>query len=251
MISAESIETISIGSCGSTNDVAFAYLESHDAICVYSLDQRAGRGSKGRKWESPANFGLALSLGMKCDLLSEQWKPDRFHYPLYAGWVLASLFNDTLKSQPKVALKWPNDLLWSGKKWAGILCESKWSTSTFKVVIGIGINLKPHPNIKNIQPPSTNLVAMNLNQPPEKLVKVITSHFFEKLSLFQNPQALHQAWLRHSWLQPGQKVTLWEKGLAAEGSFEGLAESGAFLFKPITGPTRELLENDANIKLRN
>jgi BirA family biotin operon repressor/biotin-[acetyl-CoA-carboxylase] ligase len=43
--------------------------------------------------------------------------------------------------------KWPNDVLVGGRKLCGILAESRSSGGRFDVFLGIGINVRPNPNL--------------------------------------------------------------------------------------------------------
>ncbi len=47
-----------------------------------------------------------------------------------------------LESGGGIELKWPNDLLWRGRKLGGILCEGRWQSGALQViVVGVGINV--------------------------------------------------------------------------------------------------------------
>ncbi len=56
--------------------------------------------------------------------------------PLFAAWAL----HQTVSYYADVRIKWPNDLLWDGKKLAGILCESLPQHAGL-VIVGIGLNI--------------------------------------------------------------------------------------------------------------
>ena len=47
--------------------------------------------------------------------------------------------------KPQLAIKWPNDLLLAGAKFAGILIEGEGSDETGAVAVGIGVNCTNHP----------------------------------------------------------------------------------------------------------
>lgn len=90
--------------------------------------QSAGRGRLGRTWSSIPGAGLTFSALVPT--------PDRPGWvPLLTGLALAEAIQ-TLYAV-RAGLKWPNDLLWSGRKVAGILCE----LTAAGIVIGIGLNV--------------------------------------------------------------------------------------------------------------
>ena len=92
----------------------------------------AGRGRRGRAWESSARAGLWWSL-----LLRPRVSADRLGWlPLVAGLGVA---RGILQSTGiTVGLKWPNDVVVGDGKLAGILAER---LADGAVVVGVGINV--------------------------------------------------------------------------------------------------------------
>ena len=90
--------------------------------------QSAGRGRLGRTWTSTPGAGLTFSV-----LVPTPQRPG--WVPLLTGLAVAEAIQTLYAVRP--GLKWPNDLLWSGRKVAGILCE----LTTSGIVIGIGLNV--------------------------------------------------------------------------------------------------------------
>jgi BirA family biotin operon repressor/biotin-[acetyl-CoA-carboxylase] ligase len=101
---------------------------------VLADEQIAGRGRLGRRWHSPAGQGIWLGV---------------LHRTRAAGSVqLASLrvglaiVRALASLGVTMALKWPNDLLWQGRKLGGILCEARWRGEDVRwVAVGVGINV--------------------------------------------------------------------------------------------------------------
>ena len=101
--------------------------------------QSAGRGRRGRHWQSP--FAGQI-------ILSHYW-----HYPdpaaaaaLSIGLGLAAAEILRQADYP-VRLKWPNDLYLNGRKLGGILVETRANAQGIATIAGIGINLRPLPGI--------------------------------------------------------------------------------------------------------
>ncbi|QCR43908.1 biotin--[acetyl-CoA-carboxylase] ligase [Curtobacterium sp. SGAir0471] len=147
-----------VGRTGSTNAdlLAVASGRSHGSVVV-TLDQTAGRGRLDRSWSAPAGQTLAVSLLVRADLDDR----DRGWLPLVAGTAMrdavstvvpdvdepgrASRPDDddaaadrTPATEPRVLVKWPNDVLVDGRKVCGILCQVADDGS---VVVGAGVNL--------------------------------------------------------------------------------------------------------------
>ncbi len=120
----------------STNDRARALLRESapDWSVVVAGVQRRGRGRSGRSWQSAAGAGLWASFVVRPRAASQSALA-----PLLTGLALARAIEDA--GDGRVGLKWPNDVLWSGRKIAGILCEA----TTAGIVIGVGINLREPP----------------------------------------------------------------------------------------------------------
>lgn len=127
--------------------------------------QTQGRGRRGREWTSePGNLfctGLYPHFG---DL----------RQAAQMSFVAAlALYNTVETYLPShiISLKWPNDVLISGKKTAGILLESGQSNDTPWIAVGIGLNLVSHP--ENSDTAATHILGhINPNQlsAPEPVV---------------------------------------------------------------------------------
>ncbi|MBW1744328.1 MAG: biotin--[acetyl-CoA-carboxylase] ligase [Deltaproteobacteria bacterium] len=106
-----------------------------EGTLVVADGQTKGRGRLKRSWASPTGTGLYLSV-----VLRPTCAPD--HFPaltLTAGVATASAIQQ-MGLMPQ--LKWPNDILISGKKVGGILTEAVFDKKQIDfVILGIGINV--------------------------------------------------------------------------------------------------------------
>lgn len=118
----------------STNDdlKAAARSGAPEGSAILAARQTSGRGRLGRHFFSPSG-GIYLSV-----LLRPQCAPERL-LPLTALAAVAACdaIAEVCGLSPQI--KWPNDLLLSGKKIAGILTEPSFGGAP-QVVIGIGVN---------------------------------------------------------------------------------------------------------------
>jgi BirA family transcriptional regulator, biotin operon repressor / biotin---[acetyl-CoA-carboxylase] ligase len=124
----------------STNRFVTDISESLDAgcaqLCVAEL-QNAGRGRRGRSWMAPFGAGICMSVGWQ---FSEA-PPTFSALSLAVGVAVVTALRKL--GATDVGLKWPNDLLWKGRKLGGILIEMRGeSAGPAHVVIGIGINMR-------------------------------------------------------------------------------------------------------------
>jgi BirA family transcriptional regulator, biotin operon repressor / biotin---[acetyl-CoA-carboxylase] ligase len=122
---------------GSTNDRAKELAEAgaeHGEV-VIAERQTAGRGRRGRPWISPARKNLYFSVVLRPDL-----PPARAaELTLVASLAVC----DALRQADVAAgIKWPNDVLVSGRKIAGVLTELAAEPDRVHwVVVGVGVNV--------------------------------------------------------------------------------------------------------------
>lgn len=103
-----------------------------EGTVVVAEEQTAGRGRRGRTWESAARAGLWWSL-----LLRPAASTDRLGWlPLVVGVGVARALRRVAGVDAR--LKWPNDVLVKDRKVAGVLAERLGSGD---VVVGVGINV--------------------------------------------------------------------------------------------------------------
>lgn len=122
---------------GSTNADAAeaARVGEAEGLVVVAEWQTSGRGRLGRPWISPPRGGLAMSVLLRPDVPMANWG----WLPLLTGVALVEAIRESVVlGTADVGLKWPNDLLISGRKCAGILAEASVPGA---VVIGIGVNV--------------------------------------------------------------------------------------------------------------
>jgi len=130
-------ELVALARAGSTADVP-------DFTVVATDDQRNGRGRLGRRWVSPPGACLAASVLIRPSTPSGRaLSPTAWGwFPLLSGLAVTRAIDGLLPHAGSVGLKWPNDVLISGRKVCGILCEIvSDATGGFAVVIGTGVNL--------------------------------------------------------------------------------------------------------------
>jgi len=122
----------------STNADVAAALKSGDGdgLVVIADEQVGGRGRLGRSWSAPPRAAVLLSVGLVPHPPADSWSL----LPLLAGVAAAEALERACRVEPR--LKWPNDLVLTGRKLGGILTERITRPGgAAAVVIGIGINV--------------------------------------------------------------------------------------------------------------
>ncbi|MEV0805059.1 biotin--[acetyl-CoA-carboxylase] ligase [Micromonospora sp. NPDC050200] len=135
---------------GSTNADAEAAARAGEpeGLVVVAERQTAGRGRRGRVWQSPARAGIATSVLLRPGeaVAHPGWPPappsGYGWLPLLAGVALVEAVARLAELDAR--LKWPNDLLVGDAKCGGILAEAVPGTSPAQppaIVLGIGLNV--------------------------------------------------------------------------------------------------------------
>jgi BirA family biotin operon repressor/biotin-[acetyl-CoA-carboxylase] ligase len=137
----------------STNNSAFRIIKKTklDYGMVTSETQYKGRGQYGKKWISYKG-NLFVSFFFKLDNLKVSLKQLTKINCMLVKKLLSVYY------KKKIIYKKPNDLLIKNKKICGILQESFNRFGKNYLIVGIGINLIKHPNIRNY--PTTNLYEL-------------------------------------------------------------------------------------------
>jgi len=140
----------------STNDWCRRNLsELQLPACVVADFQEKGKGQYGREWMSNRGENLLCSLVFKPAGLEAF---QGFHVSKVLAVSLAEMLQTFI---PDVKIKWPNDILVSRRKIAGILIENSISGAFLKhSVAGTGLNL----NQKEFPDFSDALEATSLNK---------------------------------------------------------------------------------------
>lgn len=213
-------------------------------VWIVAERQTAGRGRRGRAWESPSgNFMGTLYLTPRCG-------------PREAGelsFVAAIAVHDAVDSllppplRPALRLKWPNDLLHGRAKLAGILLESSGvaGAEVAWVAIGMGLNLATHP--EGMEYPATSLAAMGAGPvTPEDALAALDSSFTRWLGVWRGQHGF--AAIREEWLKRaegiGGAITVRLSTETLEGTFEGLAPDGALQLRLADGERRLVSAGD-------
>lgn len=103
---------------------------------VVAEKQEAGRGRRGRTWESPAGNGIFMTLMIKPEI-----NPNNASMLTLVAALAVSRAITNQTGRP-AGIKWPNDIVMNGKKVCGILTEmSAQFDYVNHIVIGIGINV--------------------------------------------------------------------------------------------------------------
>jgi BirA family biotin operon repressor/biotin-[acetyl-CoA-carboxylase] ligase len=235
---------IALDATGSTNDDALAAARQGDPgrLWIVAREQRTGRGRQGRSWMSPpGNLYASLLLIDPCEpSLAPQ-------LGFVAGVALHEAVSDIARiDTPRLALKWPNDLLVEGAKVAGLLLEahSLNEMRAFAVVIGFGVNVATAPSGTPYPAAALRLIARDLAVEDllGALVRSFARHFEDWRAAAAGGTAESFASIRREWLRRaaglGGPVTVRLPSGERSGRFAGLDPIGRLELQTASGLER-------------
>ena len=221
----------------STNDEAKLLAESGaSAWTVVVADcQRAGRGRRGRSWQSPPG-NLCMSAIVRPSGSLAAAAQLGFAAALAVGEALVP----RLPPGRTPRYKWPNDVLVDDAKIAGILLESTAARdgAVAWVVVGIGVNLASHP--QDTAYPATSLAALGAAEvTAEMLLPEVAKALRAWAERWEGEgfEPVRRAWLRRA-LGLGGPLGVRLPRESVTGRFVDLDRDGALLLETETGPRR-------------
>lgn len=194
-----------IEECDSTNDLAksLGLAGCPHGTWISAKIQNQGRGRQDRKWIS-LEGNLFFSMVVRIhDSSLWTW------IPLVAGLACAEAI-EMVHPEFEIKLKWPNDLLLSGSKVGGILCEGVTQKDGAFVVVGIGLNCLKAP--ENIDQKAIHLNSSRVDAIREELIFKLIEKYknLEQegpmvIRAFYKNRAIHSSGVEITWNQGGGK----------------------------------------------
>jgi BirA family biotin operon repressor/biotin-[acetyl-CoA-carboxylase] ligase len=226
----------------STNAEARRRAEAGEAgpVWLLGLRQTAGRGRRGRAWETGVG-NLAATLLFNTDKPPAEAAQVSFVAALAVADLLASYVPASL-----VSLKWPNDPLLGGLKVSGILVESGMRpTGGLWIAVGVGVNLSRKPI--DSERPATALTTYRDAPPPTPIeaIEVLAAAFARWNDVWSRLgfPAIADAWTaRAHGLGEPCVARLGTETL--EGIAEGLDGDGALRLRLADGHVRRITAGD-------
>jgi BirA family transcriptional regulator, biotin operon repressor / biotin---[acetyl-CoA-carboxylase] ligase len=231
-------------STSSTMDVARAEAEAgaSEGTVVVAEEQTAGRGRFGRQWLSPAGKNIYLTLLLRPTV--DQLRRLSIIAPL----AVALAIEETTGLAPRI--KWPNDVLLSGRKVAGILIETEFSGSAPRyALIGPGINVNFEIDLDSeIADIATSIKQeLGADVAREAVLAALLNHI-EALYTAPDPRAVREAW--KSRLETlGRDVTLTFRDETYSGYADDVDDAGNLILRFPDGSTRTFEVGEVSLRV--
>ena len=188
--------------------------------------QDAGRGRHGRRWVSPFGANIYLSILWRYPLAPVELSG----LSLACGVAVARALERI--GAPAPALKWPNDVLWQGRKLAGLLLEvGGEATGPSHVVAGVGVNTRLSPrDAVQIDQPWADLAAVPgvPSASRNRLAALLIGELMDALEQYgaRGLEPFVADWSAYDCFQ-GEEVTLDTGASQIRGDYRGITEQGA------------------------
>ena len=234
------MRVLRFASIDSTSSEAFRRAQAGEAgnLWIVAEQQLKGRGRRNRAWTSePGNLYASVLLRP----LVSVTKAGELSFV-----AAVALYDAVAAAAPalaeKLALKWPNDLLISGRKLSGILLESSAAAGAplDALVIGFGVNCASHPNAADY--PVTSLAGEGAPVFPADLFDALAAAFstaYETWALGEGFAATRTAWLARA-AGLGEAITVRLPNREIRGTFEALGPDGALVVRGTDGAPRHI-----------
>jgi BirA family biotin operon repressor/biotin-[acetyl-CoA-carboxylase] ligase len=230
----------------STNDDAAHWAQegAAEGAWVVADEQTAGRGRRGRTWQSPAGAGLYLSLVFRPAAASGPVSndPTTTLLTLMAGVAVAEGIRRA--TGVAVTLKWPNDVIVeaSWRKVAGILTEATASGGSVQfVIVGVGVNLARASYPADVAARAVSLEELS-DAPIDRdrvLVEVLAAVADRRSRLVRHGAAeLLDAWRAFAPSSRGRRVHWTSPEGPRSGTTVGIDDDGALLVRTVKGVER-------------
>lgn len=124
----------------STNNYAMANVHAglaRHGNAYFSSIQTAGKGQRGKLWETSIGVNIALSIVLEAQMLNASQQ-----FQLSVAVALGCFDFFSSYAGDETTIKWPNDIYWRDRKAGGVLIENIFHGKEWKFsVVGIGVNI--------------------------------------------------------------------------------------------------------------
>lgn len=208
--------------------------------------QSAGKGRRGRTWESPEGSSIYMTILVRPDIL-----PDRAPMlTLVMGLSAAEAIGEM--TGVEAGIKWPNDIVIDGKKVCGILTEMATEIDYINyVVIGVGINVNEKSFGDEIKKTAVSLrLATGKDFRRSELIAAVLRRFEKNYEQFLETGDLSglQADYNKKLVNRGQDVRVFEPGNEYEAQAGGINEMGELVVTLPDGKKRCVFSGEVSVR---
>lgn len=214
-------------------------------VCIAEF-QTGGKGRRGRTWVSP--FGCNIYLSILWNFQNGSTSINGLSLAVGVA-VIQTLKGFGIED---VGLKWPNDILWRGKKLAGILIEvSGEANGPCTAVIGLGLNIHlPTKCAKSITQDWVDLkqiVSENTDIIRNQLIAKLLNQLMPTIASFEEDTLANylDAWRSYDCMT-GMEVDIYIGEQLFTGIVKGIDDNGLLLLTDKQGDLRTFASGEVS-----
>lgn len=208
--------------------------------------QTAGRGRRGRAWET-GRGNLAASFATVLPTSEATAATLGFVAGLALDAALRAAVPSLSARGARPELKWPNDVIVDGAKLAGILLEAeRLSAKQLVIVVGIGVNVVSAPD--GLPYPATSLHARGDAVEAEDIFRGLSDAFVGWLDAWDEGRglpAVRKAWLARA-AGLGGPVAVDLSGRRIAGVFETMDDAGRLVIRTPDGASAAIAAGEVH-----
>lgn len=231
----------------STNRYLLNHINRSDkkgAVCLAEV-QTQGRGRHGRQWQATPYRNIMVSMAW----LFEAGVGQVAGLSLAAGVAIGQmLVNQGFRG---IGLKWPNDLVWQGRKLGGMLVDIRGEANgPCWVVLGLGLNIdiETFAAHKIDRPWATLSELKGQSIDRNTLASLLIGALWKMFGVFEREGLGHfqQAWERFH-AHRGKPVVVYTQHGELEGVAIGIDGAGALLLRDKRGHVHQMLSGEVSL----
>ena len=193
-----------------------------DWTVICAEEQIAGKGQRGKSWESRKGENLLCSIVCRPKTVTIQ---SQFLISMVASIAVIEL----LESYGlKPAIKWPNDILIRGQKICGLLIENQWSNDLVETsIIGIGLNVN-QVEFPTFEWPATSIaIELGVETNLQSVLKRLMISIQKNIMSISNGSSVIMSKYSEKLFGRDEKVTFKVNDKLIAGRFLGVNQKGA------------------------
>ncbi len=234
----------------STNDEAARQLAADRSAPFVLLARRQtrGRGRFGRSWHSDSTGNLYASFAFRPRLPPERMQT----FTLWMGLNVCELLSNFAAVTP--GIKWPNDILFDGRKAGGMLTEARVDADHIRdLIFGLGLNVNSPAggwpgdlSRRAIALADVTGSKLDLNRLAAALIgRVLLA--YQTFADGEHLKNFADLWHRYDLLR-GKPVTLLEGGRRHSGVVTGVDDEGALLLRNVQGKVHRFRAGEVTLE---
>lgn len=231
----------------STNEYAkeLAKKECVHGTLIVAGTQTAGKGRRGRVWQSPENTTIAMSFCIEPKLPTDKVSG----LTLAAALAVAeAVFRMTGE---RVQIKWPNDIVLNGRKICGILTELCFRKDVPVVIVGIGINVNTECFPEEIQEIASSLKKESGKTiVREDLIREVLRCFEEFYECYEQTANLSLLRTKYESLlaNKDREVLVLDPAMQYKGIAKGITDAGNLVVACEDGTKKEVYSGEVSVR---